>query len=59
MASYDDSNEKLRFLNEILSNTDKFIKICDTDGFKDEYPFKEEEWNHGFQNLWQAMPYIH
>ncbi len=51
MASYDDSNEKLRFLNEILSNTDKFIKICDTDGFKDEYPFKEEEWNHRFQNI--------
>ena len=49
--NYDNSPDKLDFLNAILDNTEKFTKICDTDGFGEQYPFKEEEWNHGFQNI--------
>ena len=51
MAQYDNSQDKLNFLNGILTNTEKFTKICDTDGFSEQYPFKEEEWNHGFQGI--------
>lgn len=49
--SNDISEQKLNFLNAILNNTEKFTKICDTDGFDEQYPFKEEEWNHGFQGI--------
>ena len=49
--TYDNSQDKLKFLNRILGCTEKFTKICETDGFRNEYPFKEEEWNHGFQNI--------
>lgn len=47
----DISEQKLNFLNGILSNTEKFTKICESDGFSEQYPFKEEEWNHGFQGI--------
>ena len=49
--TYDNSQDKLDFLNRILDGTEKFTKICGTDGFDDEYPFKQEEWNHGFQKI--------
>ena len=49
--SNDISEQKLNFLNAILNNTEKFTKICETDGFGEQYPFKEEEWNHGFQGI--------
>ena len=47
----DISEQKLNFLNGILHNTEKFTKICDTDGFSEQYPFKGEEWEHGFQGI--------
>lgn len=47
----DNSEQKLNFLNGILSNPEKFTKICQSDGFREQYPFKEEEWNHGFQGI--------
>ena len=49
--SNDNSQEKLSFLNGILGSTEKFTKICDTTDFNVRYPFKEEEWNHGFQDI--------
>ncbi|MBP5503737.1 MAG: dynamin family protein [Bacteroidales bacterium] len=51
MEQFDDTPKKLKDLNELLTNTEKFIKICETDGFRDHYPYKEEEWNYGFQNI--------
>ncbi len=47
----DNSEQKLKFLNRILANTEKFTKICGTDGFEEQYPFKEEEWKHGFNGI--------
>lgn len=51
MEQFDDTPKKLKDLNELLTNTEKFVKICETDGFRDHYPYKEEEWNYGFQNI--------
>ena len=49
--SKDNSQEKLSFLNGILGSTEKFTKICETSDFSVRYPFKEDEWIHGFQDI--------
>ena len=51
MEQFYDTPKKLKDLNELLTNTEMFVKICETDGFRDHYPYEEEEWNYGFQNI--------
>jgi len=47
----DISFKKLETLKEILSNSKDFTDFCQIEDFRKRYPFKDEEWNLGFNKI--------